>query len=100
MTDNLHLEKLKFHNERYKKIQVDLHIENTEEFKRNERKEKFTKNYQELVENNFNKRLLNIIKTKQTSVCLSLDTGSWSKGKSILESCAHIFVWLNYIWIY
>lgn len=88
ITDNLHLEKLKFHSERYKKIQVDLHIENTEEFKRNERKEKLAKNYQELVGNNFNKRLLNIIKTKQTSVCLSLDTGSWSKGKSILESCA------------
>jgi uridine monophosphate synthetase len=88
MTDNLHLEKLKFHNEKYKKIQVDLHIENTEEFKRNERKEKLTRNYQELVENSFNKRLLNIIKTKQTSVCLSLDTGSWNKGKSILESCA------------
>lgn len=88
LTDNLHLEKLKFHNEKYKKIQVDLHIENTEEFKRNERKERLAKNYQELVGNNFNKRLLSIIKTKQTSVCLSLDTGSWNKGKSILESCA------------
>ena len=88
MTDNLHLEKLKFHNEKYKKIQVDLHIENTEEFKRNERKEKLSRNYQELVGNDFNNRLLNIIKSKQTSVCLSLDTGSWNKGRSILESCA------------
>ena len=88
MTDNLHLEKLKFHNEKYKKIQVDLHIENTEEFKKNERKEKLSRNYQELVENSFNKRLLNVIKTKQTSVCLSLDTVTWNKGKSILESCA------------
>ena len=88
MTDNLHLEKLKFHNEKYKKIQVDLHIENTEEFRRNERKEKLNKNYQELVENDFNKRLSNIIKTKKTTVCLSLDTYSWSKGKDILEKCA------------
>lgn len=88
MTDNLHLEKLKFHNEKYSKIQVDLQIENTEEYKKNERKEKLNRNYQELVDNSFNKRLLNIIKTKHTTVCLSLDTGSWNKGKSILESCA------------
>jgi uridine monophosphate synthetase len=88
MTDNLHLEKLKFHNEKFKKIQVDLHMENLDEFKINERKNKLSKNYDELVNNPFNNRLLQIIKDKKTSVCLSLDTNTWKKGKNILESCA------------
>lgn len=88
LTDNLHLEQLKFHLEKYKKIQLELYENNNTDLKGQARKEKLNQDYKLLVSSPFNRKLLNIINEKHTSLCLSLDVNSWKLGKTILEKCA------------
>jgi uridine monophosphate synthetase len=87
LTDNLHLEQLKFHHEKYKKNQLDLYDNVNTDLKTQERKDKLNRDYQSLVSNSFNNRLLTIVKNKHSSLCLSLDVNTWKVGKPILEKC-------------
>lgn len=51
------------------------------------RKEKQLNDIKSIVSKTFNKKLLDIIGKKQTSVCLSLDIPLWSKAKEVLDKC-------------
>lgn len=88
ITDNLHLEQLKFHQEKYKKIQLEVYGKNETDVKLQDRKDKLNNDYKSLLSSAFNKNLLTIIKEKKTSLCLSLDVATWNIGKHILEKCA------------
>lgn len=51
------------------------------------RKEKTLRDTTSIMNNKFNAKLVEIIKTKHTSVCLSLDIPLWREAKSVLDKC-------------
>lgn len=86
LEDKLTIEQLKFYYD--KNVKQKHALLEDHKNKNMSRKELMERDLKLIFENEFNKKLIQIIREKETAVCLSLDLPLWKNGKEILEKVA------------